>query len=97
MYYVLEGRVRFKADDRIFDAPAGSFMFIPRGTPHCFQNVGSTAARLLVMFTPAGMERFFEGIAALPSGSPDPDTYRSVAHSAWMRVVGPPLGETDPL
>jgi mannose-6-phosphate isomerase-like protein (cupin superfamily) len=97
MYYVLEGRVRFKADDRIFDAPTGSFMFIPRGTPHCFQNVGSTAARLLVMFTPAGMERFFEGMAALPPGSPDPDTYRSVAHSAWMRVVGPPLGETDPL
>jgi quercetin dioxygenase-like cupin family protein len=97
MYYVLDGRVRFKADDRMFEAPAGSFMFIPRGTPHCFQNVGDAAARLLVMFTPAGMERFFEGVAELPPGAPDPDAYRAVAHSAWMTVVGRPLAETDPL
>ena len=97
MYYVLDGRVRFKADDRMFEAPTGSFMFIPRGTPHCFQNVGDAAARLLVMFTPAGMERFFEGVAELPSGAPDPDAYSAVAHSAWMRVVGRPLAETDPL
>jgi hypothetical protein len=49
------------------------------------------------MFAPAGMERSFEGIAQLPSGAPDADTYRDIAHSAWMEVVGPPMapGEGD--
>jgi mannose-6-phosphate isomerase-like protein (cupin superfamily) len=97
MYYVLDGEVRFKADGRIFPASAGSFMFIPRGTPHCFQNVGEAAARLLVMFTPAGMERFFEGVAELPPGPVNPAAYAAIARSAWMEVVGPPLAETDPL
>ena len=74
MYYVLEGSVRFKADGQYYDAPTGSFMFIPRGAAHCFQNVGADPARLLVMFAPAGMERFFEGVAQLPLGAPDPSS-----------------------
>ena len=87
----IEGAIRFKADGRYFDAPAGAFMFIPRGTPHCFLNVGDAPARLLVMFAPAGMERFFEGHAALPDGPPDPEGYRRVAQAAGMEVVGPPI------
>ncbi|HMA47493.1 MAG TPA: cupin domain-containing protein, partial [Frankiaceae bacterium] len=97
MYYVLDGHLRFKAGDDMLDAPTGSFTFIPRGTPHCFQNVGDDPATILVMFTPAGMERFFEGHAALPPGPVDPAAYHAIAHSAWTEVVGPPLAETDPL
>jgi quercetin dioxygenase-like cupin family protein len=96
MYYVLSGQLRFKADGQFFDAPTGAFMFIPRGTPHCFQNTGPGPAKLLVMFTPAGMERFFEGQAALPPGPPDPHAYQAIAHSAWMQVLGPPLAASDP-
>src|SRR5580693_6983618 len=36
-WYVLEGDLRFKLDGDIRQAPAGSFVFVPRGTPHCFQ------------------------------------------------------------
>lgn len=49
------------------------------------------------MFTPAGFERFLEGVALLPEGPVDPEAYRALADSNWMRVVGPPLAETDPL
>jgi hypothetical protein len=66
-------------------------VFIPRGTPHCFQNVGDDPARLLAMFTPAGMERFFEGAADLPPGSFDSAAFRTVAHRAGMEIVGKPL------
>jgi hypothetical protein len=43
------------------------------------------------------MERFFEGRVAMPPGQVDPETYRRVAHAAWMQVVGPPMasGEGD--
>jgi hypothetical protein len=97
MYYVIECTIRFKADGRNFDAPQGAFMFIHRGRPHCFRNIGGKSARLLVMFTPAGMERFFEGHAAMPPGPVGQEAYRQVAGAAGMDVVGPPMeqGEGD--
>lgn len=97
MYYVFDGLLRFKAGDRRFEADTGSFVFIPRGTAHCFQNIGDDHARILVMFTPAGMERFFERHAALPPGPVDPGVYGEIADSAWMKVLGPPLAVSDPL
>jgi quercetin dioxygenase-like cupin family protein len=51
-WYVLEGDLRFKLDGEMESAPAGSFVFVPRGVPHAFQNVGDEPARILVMFTP---------------------------------------------
>jgi len=97
MWYVLDGHFRFRADDALLDAPVGSFVFVPRGTAHCFQNIGDEMARILVMFTPSGMERFFEEHAALPPGPVDPDVYREMARRNWMDVAGPPLDESDPL
>ena len=98
LWYVIEGDFRFKAGDAMLRASTGGMAFGPRGTPHCFQNVSDTTpARLLVMFTPAGMERFFEGVAQLPPGPPDPDAWSAIAHSTWMKIVGRPLAETDPL
>jgi quercetin dioxygenase-like cupin family protein len=97
MYYVLDGELRFKLAGTLHDAPAGSFVFIPKGTPHCFQNVGDAPARILVMFTPAGMERFFEDQAALPPGPMDTDRHRTLAKGVAMEILGPPLAVTDPL
>jgi hypothetical protein len=33
---------------------------VPRGTIHNFRNVGSETARVVLTFTPAGIERWFE-------------------------------------
>jgi mannose-6-phosphate isomerase-like protein (cupin superfamily) len=97
MWYVLEGHFRFKADGQLLDGPAGSFVFVPRGVAHCFQNIGAVEAKILMMFTPAGMERFFERRAELPNGPVDVTDYRSIAHASWMELLGPPLAESDPL
>jgi quercetin dioxygenase-like cupin family protein len=96
-WYVLEGDLRFSLGGELAPAPAGSFVFVPRGTPHCFQNVGTTPARLLVLFTPSGMERFFEQFAALPQGRFDPESFRTAGAAAGMDVVGPPLAVSRPL
>jgi quercetin dioxygenase-like cupin family protein len=50
--YVLEGRLRFRLDENDHTAPAGSFVFIPRGVPHTWQNAGDGHARILFLFTP---------------------------------------------
>jgi quercetin dioxygenase-like cupin family protein len=94
-WYVIEGTLRFKLGERIERAAAGSFVFVPRGTAHCFQNVGDGPARILVIFNPSGMERFFDEFAALKTVHPG--AFRTIGHGAGMRVLGPPLGQSDPL
>jgi len=94
-WYVIDGELRFRLDRDIQLAPAGSFVFVPRGTPHCFQNVADAPARILVMFTPAGMEQFFDRFAALTA--PDPEAFRSIGAPLGMEVVGPPLPQSDQL
>jgi quercetin dioxygenase-like cupin family protein len=90
-WYVLEGDLRFRLGSEITSAPAGSFVFVPRGTPHCFQNIGSAPARILVLFTPSGMERFFDRFAQLPAF--DPSAFGTIGGEVGMEVLGPPLAQ----
>jgi len=53
--------------------------------------------RFLVMFTPAGMERYFEAHATLAPGGMDSDEHRAEAAANGMKILGPPLSVTDPL
>ncbi len=93
--FVIDGDVRFKFYDDIQAGPDGSFVFIPRGTPHTFQNVGDEPARMLIHFTPSGMERFFDGFAALDA--PGPRSFETIGAEVGMEVVGPPLAQSDPV
>jgi quercetin dioxygenase-like cupin family protein len=88
-WYVIEGTLRFQLGDEQAEAPQGSFVFVPRGTPHAFQNIGEAPARILVMFNPAGMERFFEEFAWLEH--PDPGAFERLGAAAGLRVLGAPL------
>jgi quercetin dioxygenase-like cupin family protein len=92
-WYVLDGTLRFVLGTERSEAPAGSFVFVPRGTPHCFQNVGDGPARILVLFTPSGMEGFFDRFAALPAF--DPGAFRRLGAAVGMEVVGPPLAKLE--
>jgi quercetin dioxygenase-like cupin family protein len=93
--WVLEGDVRFKLDGELKSGPAGTFVFIPHGVAHCFQNVGEQPARFFATITPAGLETFFERLAGLTAF--DPDAFRRAAAEEGTMVVGPPLAESDPL
>jgi quercetin dioxygenase-like cupin family protein len=88
-WYVLAGELRFRLGEEHASAPAGTFVFVPRGTPHCFQNAGSTPARILGLFTPSGMERFFDRFAELPAF--DPAAFAEIGSGVGMAVIGPPL------
>lgn len=93
---VLDGELRFRLGDDVARAPAGSFVFVRRGTPHCFQNIGAQPARIIVIFTPSGMERFFDRFATLPADPVDPDAFRRIGAEVGMDVVGPPMAVTHP-
>jgi len=55
----VSGHFNFKLGERIVSAPAGAFIFIPRNTPHTFQNIGTEPGVLLFGVTPGGFEKMF--------------------------------------
>lgn len=61
-FYVVSGSLEMVLGDSTFQAKAGDFVFIPRGTVHRFRNVGSDTAIQLVTFVPAGMEHYFREV-----------------------------------
>jgi quercetin dioxygenase-like cupin family protein len=59
-FYVLDGEIEFLLGEETIHAGAGDFVNVPRGTVHRFENTGAETARLLLTFTPAGLEHWFE-------------------------------------
>ena len=59
-FYLIEGQIEFLLGDKTVTAGPGDFVNVPRGTVHCFHNIGTKSARMVLTFTPAGIERFFE-------------------------------------
>jgi mannose-6-phosphate isomerase-like protein (cupin superfamily) len=85
-FYVVSGEFKVKLGERVMSAPAQSVMFVPRGTAHTFQNVGTEPGVLLVGVTPGGFEKMFEERQGV-----DADTNRALMKKHNMEVVGPPL------
>ena len=77
LWVVLDGEFRFKAGGELFPASTGGMAFGPRGIPHCFQNVGYEAGRLLIVTTPAGVEGFSR------------TSLRRRIRRCWPRLVSP--------
>jgi quercetin dioxygenase-like cupin family protein len=102
-YIVLEGRLTVDAGGRRFGLDAGGTATVPIGVPHTFR-VDSETARVLVLSTPAGLERFVRdaGVRATAPTLPPPDASRPSAEElgqifrAHGQVnVGPPLGPDE--
>jgi len=58
-FYVLEGELTMRVGSRTITAPPGSFVVVPRGVVHQPSNPGTQPTRVLLIFSPAGMDGFF--------------------------------------
>lgn len=72
-FYLIDGDVEFQVGERTLRATPGTFVFLPRGVPHAFRVLTPTA-RLLVLLTPGGFERFFQEMARPLTDDPAPPT-----------------------
>ena len=60
-FYVVEGITTFRLGDAESVAGPGAFVHVPPGHVHNLQNRSETeTARLILTFTPSGIEHFFE-------------------------------------
>jgi mannose-6-phosphate isomerase-like protein (cupin superfamily) len=60
-FYVLGGELSIRCGSDTFDAPAGSFVFLPRGRPHRFW-ARDEPAKVLLITVPGGIEHYFHQI-----------------------------------
>ena len=73
-FYVLDGTFEIRIGDDVHALGPGGFAFVPRGAIHCFRNTADAWSRILVGFTPGGMEGFLResGRPAADDGPPPP-------------------------
>ncbi len=77
-FYIVEGLYTFTVGTEQLEAPAGSVVFVPRGTRHAFKH--GEDARALVFVTPAGLEGFFRELGAgLAAGRSEADMRSELA------------------
>jgi len=102
-YIVLDGRMTVAAGDRRFELDAGAAAAVPAGVAHTFR-VDSESARVLVLSTPAGLERFVReasvpaAAATLPPAGtprPAPDELARIFEAHGQVNLGPSLGPED--
>lgn len=95
---VLEGELRVVCGETDVVVGVGAFAFLPRGVPHAWW-VLEGPARLLVVFTPGGVEAMFvdSGQPADSARLPEPGAVAAGAMEPFearhhVETVGPPLG-----
>ena len=98
-YFVLEGQLTIQAGERRFELEPGAAAAVPTGVPHTFR-VDSPGARVLVLSTPAGIERMVRDgsvparAPTLPPADaprPSPDELRRIFEAHGQVNLGPPL------
>jgi quercetin dioxygenase-like cupin family protein len=67
-FYVLDGEFTFAVGDERITTEPGSYILIPRGTPHMLA-AGAGGGRLLCFMVPGGLEEMFLELAQLPPDS----------------------------
>ncbi|TDU01860.1 quercetin dioxygenase-like cupin family protein [Streptomyces sp. 846.5] len=96
LWFVLDGEVSFFVGDQRHDLIPGQVGYGPRGVPHSYLVRSHQGARLAVVFSPAGIEKWFtaNGTPVAEAGDLPPAfdlaAVVSSAEAFRLRVTGPP-------
>ena len=89
--YVIDGEFEILLDVKKIRATPGAFAFVPRGTVHRFRCIGDRPGKILIVFTPGGMEGFFRE-AGLPATNNGPAPPVDAAEIARTTIAGKRYG-----
>lgn len=94
--YILDGSLGVMIAEEDFVAGPGTFFIRPAGVPHALWNNTHRPVRFLDIYTPAGMEAWFEELARLTSGAEPPTLERLFEagrryDTIFMPELAPPL------
>ena len=79
LFLVVEGHISFFVEGTWTEVAPGGAVYFPRGTTHCYRNVGTTPSRQWILTTPSGFEQFFARCA---------DEFARPGEPSMERIVG---------
>ena len=79
LFLVVEGRISFFVEESWTEVAPGGAVYLPRGTTHCYRNIGTTPSRQWILTTPSGFEEFFARCA---------DEFASPGGPSMEQIVG---------
>jgi quercetin dioxygenase-like cupin family protein len=94
--YVLEGKLRYHIADSVVEGGPGAFFYVPAGTTENFEPL--ELSRILVIYTPGGIDRFFDEagepaqsneLPPPPSSPPDLDRLIEIGARFGMEIQAP--------
>jgi quercetin dioxygenase-like cupin family protein len=93
-FYILEGTVELTCGPEKVTAHAGDFVYTPRDVPHKYTVAGHAPARVLMLFSRPGFEKFFaEGGSPLEQAAgapPNPEGFRRLVEKYDMELLETP-------
>jgi mannose-6-phosphate isomerase-like protein (cupin superfamily) len=94
LFIVVEGQLEVWSDAGWTVAPAGSVVYLPRGSRHTFRNAGATPSRHWVLTAPSGFDDFYRGAAEIfaAGGTPDFQKLGALAAKHGYEILPPGTG-----
>lgn len=77
VFYVVEGTMSFLIKNEWIDAPRGTFILVPAGTTHNFENHTDSRAGVLNISIPGDFEKHMPGIEQWYAENPAGDAVKS--------------------
>jgi mannose-6-phosphate isomerase-like protein (cupin superfamily) len=92
--YVLTGQFSFKVGDHVSFGGPGTCVFMPRGIPHAWKNIGDEDGRAFFIYTPGEAGKAFEEAVRLQRTleqlEKEPELVAQVLGRHGWEIVGPP-------
>jgi hypothetical protein len=103
-FFMLEGRLDYRAGDVDYELYTGCFMYLPVGLPHAFRIRGESPAKFLALTAPAGLFGLYDEVGlparelrlpGIDGRTPEEEIplWVQVASRYGLEVVGPPIPE----
>jgi mannose-6-phosphate isomerase-like protein (cupin superfamily) len=83
--YILDGEYEIQCGEEVFRATSGAFVFLPRGIPNRYQNLGDMPGRFLHLTSPGGFEKLVEQTSLVEVKGPS-DMEKIMQHSKQYGV-----------
>jgi quercetin dioxygenase-like cupin family protein len=103
IFYLLAGRMTYRAGDESFELTPGASIYLPKDIPHAFRVIGDAPARFLALTAPGGIERLYEELGRTPDREGLPDRPSAEEIGGWLgaapryglEICGPPLSPSE--
>lgn len=87
-FVILEGQAHFSNGGRRMDLAAGSTLTVPKGVRHAWCCTSETPLRMLIMFSPGGIDEMFRATAEADN---DLDNFARILEKFGTWITGPAL------